>query len=230
MTLADKILQFNDTLALEATLPKGVRVMNPFKETGSELVNALCHQFYHKYYHDKQSRKLILGINPGRHGAGLTGIPFTDPKRLESHCQIAAGNLHSHEPSSVFVYEVIDAFGGAEKFYQRFFINSVCPLGFVMTNAKGSEVNCNYYDMPALQQSVTPFIKKSIEKMIEMGLETQVVFCWGTGKNYTFLKQLNQSEKYFDKVLPLEHPRYIMQYKSKLKEQYINKYLQAFAC
>jgi len=34
---------------------------------------------------------------------------------------------------------------------------------------------------------------------------------------------------FFNKIMALEHPGYIMQYKSKLKNQYINKYLKAFS-
>lgn len=32
---------------------------------------------------------------------------------------------------------------------------------------------------------------------------------------------------FFEKIIPLEHPRYIMQYNSKNKETFINKYLAA---
>jgi len=48
--------------------------MNPFREFEQTLV--VADEFYHKYYNDYNSRLLILGINPGRFGGGLTGIPF----------------------------------------------------------------------------------------------------------------------------------------------------------
>lgn len=228
MSLAQRILDFNDQLSLKKKLPKGIRVMNPFKDEGRERVNAYCKQFYEKFYNDNEPRELILGINPGRHGAGLTGIPFTDAKRLESHCSIDTGGLKSHEPSCVYVYEMIDAFGGAEAFYSKFFVNSICPLGFVITNDKGREVNYNYYDLAALQEAVTPFIKRSIKQMIALGMKTEKVYCWGTGKNFKFLKDLNAKQSYFGEIIPLEHPRYIMQYKTKHKDDYIAKYLDAF--
>lgn len=50
----------------------------------------------------------------------------------------------------------------------------------------------------------------------------------GTGKNAAFLQALNEKEKFFKEVVPLEHPRFVMQYKSKTKSQYIDKYLTAF--
>lgn len=226
MSLAQRILDFNAGLELKRRLPKGIRVMNPFKDEGHERVNAYCEKFYYKFYDDEQPRKLILGINPGRHGAGLTGIPFTDTKRLEQYCAISANGLHSHEPSSVFVYEFIEAYGGVEAFYQQFFINSVCPLGFVISNDKGHEVNYNYYDAPALQKAVLPFVLKSIKQMIAMGMDTEKVFCLGTGKNFKFLKEFNKAHGLFGEVIALEHPRYVMQYKSKHKQDYLDKFVR----
>src|SRR3569833_2031670 len=102
--------------------------MNPFRENEHAL--ELSTGFYKKFYNDNRQRHLILGINPGRHGAGYTGVPFTDTKRLQSDCGIKYDGKETHEPSSVFVYEMIDAFGGPKEFYSKFYIHSICPLGF----------------------------------------------------------------------------------------------------
>ena len=224
MTFADHIIQFNQSLHLDATLPEGVEVMNPFKERPHVL--DISTQFYRKFYSDNQSRKLILGINPGRLGAGATGIPFTDTKRLASHCGLEIEGLHLHEPSSVFVYEVIDAFGGPEAFYNSFYINSVCPLGFVKPSKSGKMVNYNYYDDPALQEAVTPFILETLKTQIDFGVETQTVYCLGQGKNARFLQKLNEIHGLFGRVVALPHPRYVMQYKAKQKDQYVNDYIK----
>src|SRR5580698_2224499 len=133
--------------------------MNPFKENPD--VNTLMEQFYKKFYNDDLRRHLILGINPGRFGGGVTGIPFTDSKRLQSACGISYSGRETHEPSSVFVYETIDAFGGAEKFYKSFYINSICPLGFTSMQENGREVNHNYYDSKELTAAVYDFIMES---------------------------------------------------------------------
>jgi hypothetical protein len=135
----------------------------------------------------------------------------------------------THEPSSVFVYEIIDAFGGAEAFYLKFYINSVCPLGFTATSPSGKEVNYNYYDSRELTKAVYNFIIDNIEKQMAIGVETDVCFCFGTGKNESFLRRLNDDKKFFRKIIALEHPRFVMQYKSKSKKLYIDKYLSAFA-
>lgn len=224
-TFADKIISFNNSLEFKGDLPKDIRIMNPFKENPSIMSTSSV--FYKKFYSDNNTRHLVLGINPGRFGAGLTGIPFTDPKRLISNCGIEfVGNL-AHEPSSVYVYEVINEFGGEVEFYNKFYINSVCPLGFTSVKT-GREVNYNYYDSKELTDSVFTFILESIKNQIAFGINTDICYCLGTGKNEKFLIEINNQFGFFKKIIGLEHPRYIMQYKSKIKETYISKYLNAF--
>lgn len=227
MTFADKVIEFNRELTYTGPeLPPGIRIMNPFKEHPQTM--QIVDAFYHKYYSDNQPRHLIIGINPGRFGGGLTGIPFTDPKRLVSECNIAYEGKLTHEPSSVFVYDVINAYGGPEAFYKQFYINSACPLGFTSADERGGEKNYNYYDSKALQTAVTPFIIENIRKQIALGVDTGVCFCFGTGKNEQFLQKLNTAYKFFKKIVALEHPRFIMQYKTAAKQSYIDKYLTAF--
>jgi hypothetical protein len=225
-TFAERIISFNESLEFTGTLPEGIRIMNPFKESPVALQSSST--FYRKYYDDELPRHLILGINPGRFGSGLTGISFTDPKRLVANCQIDFPGPMTHEPSSEYIYDMIKAFGGVEEFYQQFYIHSICPLGFTIMGENGKETNYNYYDNKALQQAVYPFIVKNIQTQIAMGFETDVCFCFGTGKNEAFSRKLNEEHQFFKKIVALEHPRYIMQYKSKLKQEYIEKYLQAF--
>lgn len=227
MNFADRVIQFNRELTYTGDpLPKGIRIMNPFRE--HDNVMGIVNLFYHKYYNDNNQRHIILGINPGRFGAGLTGIPFTDPKRLVSECHIPYTGKISHEPSSVFIYEMINAYGGPEAFYKDFYINSPCPLGFTSIDEKGKETNYNYYDSKELSNAVYPFMIENIRKQIDLGIKTNTCFCFGTGKNEKFLKKLNDEHKFFGKIMALEHPRFIMQYKSASKQFYIDKYLKAF--
>jgi hypothetical protein len=227
MTFADRVIQFNKQLTYTgAALPPGIRIMNPFREY--DQVMGIVDTFYHKYYNDNKPRHIILGINPGRFGGGLTGIPFTDPKRLVSECHIPYTGKVSHEPSSVFVYQVINAYGGPESFYQDFYINSPCPLGFTSIDANGKEKNYNYYDSKELMEAVYPFMIENIRKQIDLGIITDTCFCFGTGKNEKFLAKLNDEHRFFKNLIALEHPRFIMQYKSKSKHLYIDKYISAF--
>ena len=226
-TFATKVIAFNKSLHFTGELPPGIRVMNPFRENKNSL--AVSSAFYKKYYSDNKHRHIILGINPGRFGAGLTGIPFTDPKRLVEKCGLLYPGPPAHEPSSVFIYNMIDAYGGAEKFYGRFYINSICPLGFTIKNGLGKEVNYNFYDSKALSNAAYNFIVLNIRKQIALGIDTDICFCLGSGKNEKILFGLNETHGFFKKIVALEHPRFIMQYKSKYMQKYIDKYLTAFS-
>jgi len=227
MTFADKVTRFIKELSYTGSrLPPEIRVMNPYRE--SEGTMSIAEAFYHKYYNDNEPRSLILGINPGRFGAGVTGIPFTDSKRLISECKIPYSGKATHEPSSVFVYEMIDAYGGAEAFYKKFYINSICPLGFTKTSKEGKEKNYNYYDSSELMSSVKDFIIDNIKKQIALGVRTDTCFCFGTGKNESYLRKLDQEHHFFKKIIALEHPRFIVQYKSANKKFYIDKYITNF--
>jgi hypothetical protein len=87
--ISTKIIDFNRNLNYTGALPKGFKVINPFFDNPETMV--VMSEFYHKYYDDCERRRFIIGINPGRNGAGVTGIPFTDTKRLESVCGIKMG-------------------------------------------------------------------------------------------------------------------------------------------
>lgn len=225
-TFADKVIAFNKQVHFDGKLPKGIRIMNPFRE--DDTILSISSAFYKKFYSDHKKRHLILGINPGRFGSGVTGVPFTDTKRLKSECGIPYTGKETHEPSSVYVYDVIRAFGGVKAFYKKIYIHYICPLGFTSVGPNGKEINYNYYDSKELTEAVYDFIIDNIKKQIEIGVYTDVCFCFGTGKNEKFLRQLNEKYAFFDKIVALEHPRFIMQYKNKTKQLYIDKYLQAF--
>lgn len=225
-TFADRVIRFNQQVHFTGTLPPGIRIMNPYREEPEAL--AISTAFYKKFYDDHAIRHLILGINPGRFGGGVTGVPFTDTKRLKQECGIPYTGKDTHEPSSVFVYEMIQAFGGVADFYSKIYINSMSPLGFTAVQPNGKEVNYNYYDSPELTDAVYDFMVNNIRRQIGMGVKTDVCFCFGTGKNERFLRKLNDAYGFFGRIVALEHPRFIVQYKSKSKQVYIDKYLAAF--
>jgi hypothetical protein len=222
-TIAEKIIEFNKQLHYPGKLPRGFSVLNPFKENPETLI--VMEQFYKKFYQDDHKRKFIIGINPGRYGAGITGVPFTDTKRLEAFCNIKMESAQSHEPSSVFVYDVIEQYGGANKFYNHFYINSAFPLAIIRKTPAGKWLNANYYDDELLFKSLKGFIVENLKKQIAIGAYADAVFVLGK-KNTVFLEKINMEEKLFGKLITLEHPRFIQQYKSKQKAAYIEKYLQ----
>jgi hypothetical protein len=220
MTLADRILSFQKNLKLNIKLPKGVEAMNPYQD---QTAFSLCEKFYKKFYDDERSRTMILGINPGRHGGGITGVPFTDPVKLES-LGIQNDFQKKRELSADFVYQMMDAFGGAKKFYQTFYISAISPLGFTK-----DEKNLNYYDVTGLPELLDKFIVECMNLQLSWGLSKRICFCLGEGENFKFLSKLNDKHFFFDKIISLPHPRFIMQYRRKKLDQFVNLYLERFS-
>lgn len=217
---ADRILTFLTSLKPDFNLPPGVEIMNPFLDKKNL---ALVRLFYHKYYSDNHSRHFIFGINPGRWGGGITGIPFTDPEKLQHICGIENDLPKKQELSASFIYLMIERFGGATAFYHNFFITAVCPLGFTK-NGK----NLNYYDDRNLQLASEPFIIACIQKQLSSLKAEPTCFCLGEGNNFRYLNRVNEQFKFFKKIIPLPHPRWIMQYRRKQLNEYIELYVNAF--
>lgn len=218
------ILDFYRHLDLdENLLPAKVRVMNPYLENNEE-VDRLLETYYRKYYNDQAPRGLILGINPGRLGAGQTGIPFTDTPALREHCGIET-SIETRETSSEFVYQMVAAYGGPESFFKDWFIGAACPLGFLHHNDKGNWVNWNYYDEEELYLAVKDFMIEHLKLQKELCGNPKTAVVWGTGKNLKYLTKLNKEATVFEKLYPLEHPRYILQYKRRHVDLYIEKFL-----
>jgi hypothetical protein len=162
----------------------------------------------------------VLGINPGRYGAGITGVNFTAPKQLKEFCGIE-NPFKGSELSAEFIYQMILEYGGVKKFYRKFFIGSVCPLGFVQ-NRK----NLNYYDSKELLKTIEPFIVQSIQQLTSFNIDKDTCFCIGGEKNFRYLLMLNERYHWFKEITALPHPRFIMQYKRRQVQDYMRLYLQ----
>lgn len=217
--LSQKLIDFYLHLQPPPGLPAGVEVLFPHEKKEVQLI---IKTFFNQYFNDDHKRGLIFGINPGRYGAGITGINFTAPKQLKINCGIQHAFNESSELSAEFIYEMIDVYGGPAKFYSDWFITPVCQLGFVKDGK-----NMNYYDAGDLLTAVTPYIVKNMETLLEIGFRQQHCVCIGEDKNYKFLQRLNEQYKWFATITPLAHPRFIMQYRRKEKERYINLYISA---
>lgn len=227
-TTCDKIIEFNKYLSsISIPLPEEFKLLNPFNESSKLKTEQIVQKFYNKFYNDNKMRRMILGSSPARRGTAITGIPFEDAIHLQNQTGIHIDDFYINKASSNFLYDVIDMYGGPEKFYSDFYMNFVCPLGIARINSKGKEVNCNYYENKKLQNSLYDFIVTTLEKQIEFNIDRSVCYCIGSGENYAFLNKLNEKLKLFDKIIPLEHPRFIMQYNSKNKDYYLEKYMNA---
>ena len=216
-TFAQKVLDFFFKLEEPASLPPGVQVMNPYVRPE---IKPLLRQFYGKFFSDTHPRVFILGINPGRFGGGATGIAFTDPSALRKYCGIPNDLPPTSELSSKYVYRFIEALGGADVFYRHFYIGSLYPLALIKDGK-----NYNYYDQPGLFESLKPAMIQSLTQQTAFGADRRVAICLGR-KNATYFEKLNKEHPFFERIIPLDHPRYILQYKTRLMDQYVAEYVR----
>jgi hypothetical protein len=218
---ADHIFNFYNNLRPVASLPNGVSWLYPQQDP--EVMKVL-RIFLDKYYSDENERTLLLGINPGRFGAGVTGVNFTAPRQLKEFCGIDHPFKEQSELSAEFIYKVVNAYGGPEAFYRKFFIGSVCPLGFVQ-NGK----NINYYDDKELLKTVEPFIVQSINDLTSYKVNRSKCICIGGEKNFKNLSRLNDAHGWFGEIVSVPHPRFVMQYRRKKVDDYVSEYLRVLA-
>lgn len=213
---ADRLLRFLTTFPPPPPLPGEVVAENPYV---TEPSRTLLTQFAQKFYADEQPRVAVLGINPGRFGGGTTGIAFTDPKALADCCGIATDLPKRREVSSEFVYRFIATLGGPAAFYRHFYLGSIYPLVLL----KGG-LNYNYYDAPALTKALWPQLLDSLRQQVEIGFRRDVVVSLGR-RNAEFLEKLNRELNLFDRIVTLDHPRYLMQYKRRALDEHIARYV-----
>lgn len=200
-------------------IPKEYGCMNPYAQ---EETMRIVDVFLDAFYNDAEPRTLLFGINPGRFGSGITGISFTDPIRLKDVLGIDHPFSMRPELSSQFIYEVIAAFGGAEAFFSKFFVSAMYPLGFLHQGK-----NINYYEMKDWRANMLPKVEAELAKHIDWNVDRKKVISIGRGENTKVLESINEKHGWFDEVIALPHPRWILQYRRKRKDEFLDAYLQA---
>ena len=220
-TFGDRALHFYTTLSAINGLPSNIQVMNPY---ATPEIRRYVELFLRKFFSDNRERVYVFGINPGRFGAGVTGVTFTDPVALEQFCGIPNELEKRREVSSEFVYAFIERWGGGEKFYRDFFLTAVSPLGFTRNGT-----NYNYYDDQRVFDILKPFIVRTLKDQLTLGARRDAAILFGTGKNQRVFAELNQEHGFFKRLYAVEHPRFIMQYRRKRLREYLAKYHEVFS-
>jgi hypothetical protein len=210
--------QLLTSLTLDVTLPDGFSVLDPYR---SDDVRSVIHQFCATYYTGTHARLSVWGINPGRFGAGVTGLSFTDPYALTHQLGLQSTLTGRREPSAEFISSVIDAYGGPIVFYRDIFMSALSPLGFVKDGK-----NINFYDDARLKVDIVPFVLDSMRTMIKAGLRTDATVLLGSGALKTFFEKHIRPHIHFDTVVYLDHPRYVMQYRRREMERYVQEYVR----
>lgn len=215
-TFAARLLSFLSGFPAAPPLPDGVTALNPYQ---TEPARGLLTQFARCYYADNEPRVALLGINPGRFGGGSTGVAFTDPAALATHCGIENELPRRPELSSQFVYQLIGALGGPAEFYRHFYLGSLYPL-VLMREGR----NYNYYDSAVVTKALWPQMQESLRQQAALpGLRRDVAVSLGR-RNGEYFKRLNDELGLFERIIVLDHPRFIMQYKRRFVPDFVAEY------
>jgi len=220
MTFGEKVIEFYEQLKPPQNLPENVEALYPFEDKN---VMDTVKVYNQTFFNDSNKRTFLIGINPGRLGSGTTGIPFTDPIRLKSELGIESNFMPKQELSSNFIYKMIAVAGGPASFYINNYFTSVSPIGFVKEGK-----NLNYYDIKELEEALEPYIVSEMKKQLEFGAKP-IAYSLGMGKNIAYLKKLNAKHHFFESIEPLPHPRWVMQYRLKRIQEFIDLYVSKLA-
>ncbi|MDR0139214.1 DUF4918 family protein [Metabacillus idriensis] len=154
----------------------------------------LVKKYYETMYKLQGERIVLCGINPGRKGAGKTGIPFIDFKGASYILSDFFDN--DRESSAQFILTIIKEVG-IEKFYKRAYMTNISWFGF-MKNGK----NLNYYNLPS--HLVNIFTESFIDEMEIVKPKMIIPLSVEVEKT---LKDLAKSEKLNYLIAPrLHHP------------------------
>jgi len=180
---------------------------------------AAMSMFCDKFYGDNNRRIFWLGINPSRVRRTSTGVPYTDGFALSEFCKIPNEFAQNRELSSDFFYKFIESYGGPTDFYARHYAAAAYPASILR-----KEKYCNYYDSK-LPEEITKSVPDLVSAQSELG-HAGVLVAIGSGQNAKILRKINDDLKIFTHIFVVEHPRYIMQYKSADLARYIDKYCE----
>ena len=133
---------------------RNVKILSYFIDNKDNIIK------FHKKYVEPNSPKIVIcGINPGRNGAGLTGIPFIDFESLSK--MIPDIKENDWEPSAKFFFSIIQEFG-IEAFYRNFHVTNISWFGFSRIN---KPKNVNYFDNDISTEIATCLINKFVEEI-----------------------------------------------------------------
>lgn len=174
---------------------ENIHILTGFIEN-KDLVN----NFYKQVYSEIQPRIVLCGINPGRLGAGKTGVPFLDYLSLSKFFPDIKSTDREH--SAQFVYKVIESYG-KERFFNSVYLTNYSWFGFE-TKSNNRRKNVNYFELSKNIQSV---IEESFLEEMEI-LQPQFIIPLSE-KVEQSLMGLKRSRRLDYEIMPrLKHPYY----------------------
>ena len=200
--LRDKYLESGD---LERLLHgTGIEILKDFLENWDAVL-----EFNRVFYAEGEPKTVLCGINPGRLGAGKTGVPFMDFRSLSK--LIPGVTRDDTERSAKFFYEVVNHFG-ARNFYRSFYVGNVSWVGY---SKERKNINFDALPVPA-RDAVLSFFRYEMNR-----IKPSTVISLGGMVQETVKRVLDASVN-TDLVLP--HPNYCAF--PKIKDKCLRQYIE----
>lgn len=142
MLLDDLRAAYIDSEELLAIIEdEGVSILDDFLKNWSNI-----ERFYSEYYGTSYPETVLCGINPGRNGAGKTGVPFIDFSSLSK--LLDGVGRDDWERSAQFFFDIVQHFG-PRTFFRSFYVTNFSWVGY----AKSGK-NLNYHDLSGEAQAI----------------------------------------------------------------------------
>lgn len=154
----------------------------------------IAKRFAKAYCSSQRPATVLCGINPGRLGAGKTGVPFLDFASLSK--LLSDIDRRDAERSAQFFFEVVEHFG-AKAFYSTFHVTNISSVGFERAGK-----NANYYDLP---EQAIKYVHDAFDKEIKTIQPAAIISL--AGQVHATVKQLF-SKSPIDISVCLPHPNY----------------------
>ena len=66
---------------------------------------------------------------------------------------------------------------------------------------------------------------RCIRRQLETMPAFPVCFCLGEGENFKYFSRVNERNRFFTEIIPLPHPRWVMQYRRRRVGDYVELYV-----
>ena len=198
------------------TLERNVKILSDFLDNKDNIIN-----FHKKYVEPNSPRVVICGINPGRNGAGLTGIPFIDFESLSN--MLPDIQKKDWEQSAKFFFSVIQEFG-IEEFYKNFHVTNISWFGFSRID---KPKNVNYFEKDIFTEIAIYLIDKFVEEM-ELINPDYIIPLSKTVK-YELEKLKKQGKIRAEIGTCINHPSWVVTYRRKDLSIWRQKYIDTLS-
>ena len=77
-----------------------------------------------------------------------------------------------------------------------------------------------------MPEQLDAWMAETMAVQIAAGCDRRVAFSMGQGTNFKQLQAFNERHGFFERVEPLPHPRWVMQYRRKRLDEFIGLYVE----